>query len=606
MAWRPKAGATRCAHCFLAHDATFFCTMQNALSAYQICCSAARARVITSPPRTSDLEQTQLVRREGDHLSRPQRTLIIMPSNPRKHKERAQNDWKGRRCAEAAAESVLLQTEETSELELRKCGARLQRAFMEDPEPASLEARQNAASMTRRPSSSQETWAPQPVGNCDSRVSSAVQHPLAVMQPQRNDGLRAWLRDKAGVAVRFLDDVVEVLTAEQVDGPEDLAFFATTPAFDAKLTATTAARIRAVLATEAAPSVAATCAPVDQEATQLLTRCTHSLHESDGGKAASSVAPELAADTALAVATPPVLCAQAPSAAIAPAGGPSPKEIMYLSVGGTPFTTRRSTLCRVPDSALAKMFTLDNKLSEPDKDRNGAYFLDSDPSVFAWLLCYLRLEQQLYDLPPADMIRSVRMEADFWGLKGLVDILDASLAQPCLADQRVEAVRFVNDGPNLCRLLGENDLTISQAVRQAIAAVYIRASEDEFGQPIFVAHGFSNLVLHNIFDEAASGWMVCDSAAKTRDNCNRCLLRCMAEVKLDDMGLEPAHTGVWKVRVCTSEKQCRFCEVPELALRFVPRSIALSLEVLVETNDVPLPLRRRRRRRRRRFANDVE
>ena len=254
---------------------------------------------------------------------------------------------------------------------------------------------------------------------------------------------------------------------------------------------------------------------------------------------------------------------------------------------------------------LARLFTLDNGFREPDKDKSGAYFLDCDPSVFTWVLRYLRLEQQLYDLPPADMIRSVRMEADFWGLKDLVYILDANLAQPCLGDQRVEAVRFVNDGPNLCRLLGECDLTISQAVRQAIAAVYIRASEDEFGQPIFVAHGFSNLVLHNIFDEAASGWMVCDSAAKTRDNCNRCLLRCMAEVKLDDMGFEPAHTGVWMVRVCTSEEQC-FCKVPELALRFVPRSIALSLEVRpVETNDVPPPLRRRRRRHRR-FANDVE
>ena len=93
-------------------------TVQNALSAYQICCSAARARVITSPPRTSDLEQTQLVRREGAHLSRPQRTLIIMPSNPRKHKERAQNDWKGRRNAEAAAAAVLLHVEKDSKLEV--------------------------------------------------------------------------------------------------------------------------------------------------------------------------------------------------------------------------------------------------------------------------------------------------------------------------------------------------------------------------------------------------------------------------------------------------------------------------------------------------------
>ena len=134
--------------------------------------------------------------------------------------------------------------------------------------------------------------------------------------------------------------------------------------------------------------------------------------------------------------------------------------------------------------------------------------------------------------------------------------------------------------------------------------MYIRASEDEFGQPIFVADGFSNLVLHNIFDKEASSWLVCDSAAKTQDNFDRSLLRCLESSA--DAEFDAAHFGVWMVRVCTSEKQCRFCEVPELALRFVPRSIALSLEVRpVETNDVPPPLRRRRRRHRR-FANDVE
>ena len=54
-----------------------------------------------------------------------------------------------------------------------KCGAGLQRAFMEDPGPASLEAppiatRHNAASITRRPSSphAQPTWAPQPERKC--------------------------------------------------------------------------------------------------------------------------------------------------------------------------------------------------------------------------------------------------------------------------------------------------------------------------------------------------------------------------------------------------------------------------------------------------------
>ena len=58
----------------------------------------------------------------------------------------------------------------------RKKGASLQRAFMEEPEPAPPEAspmvafatRHNAASITRRPSSphAQPTWAPQPERKC--------------------------------------------------------------------------------------------------------------------------------------------------------------------------------------------------------------------------------------------------------------------------------------------------------------------------------------------------------------------------------------------------------------------------------------------------------
>ena len=96
--------------------------------------------------------------------------------------------------------------------------------------------------------------------------------------------------------------------------------------------------------------------------------------------------------------------------------------------------------------------------------------------------------------------------------------------------------------------------------------------------------GFSKLVLHDIFDETASSWLVCDSAAKTQDNFDRSLLRCMESSA--DAEFDSANIGVWMVRVCTSEEQCHFREVPELALRLVPRSIALSLEVPVETNDV--------------------
>ena len=67
---------------------------------------------------------------------------------------------------------------------------------------------------------------------------------------------------------------------------------------------------------------------------------------------------------------------------------------------------------------------------------------------------------------------------------------------------------------------------------------------------------------------------------------HRSLLRCIESSA--DAEFDSAHIGVWMVRVCTSEEQCwyRFREVPEMALRSVPRSIALSLEVLVDLDDV--------------------
>ena len=104
-----------------------------------------------------------------------------------------------------------------------------------------------------------------------------------------------------------------------------------------------------------------------------------------------------------------------------------------------------------------------------------------------------------------------------------------------------------------------------------------------------MAHGFSNLVLHNIFDEEASSWLVCDSAAKTQDNFDRSLLRCMessVDVEFDTNSTQPILVCGWCVFLHVGGAVYRFREVPEMALRSVPRSIALSLEVPVETNDV--------------------
>ena len=99
-------------------------------------------------------------------------------------------------------------------------------------------------------------------------------------------------------------------------------------------------------------------------------------------------------------------------------------EIMYLSVGGTPFTTRRSTLCLEPGSVLAINFSNNNGYGEPSKDKNGAYVIDRDPRLFNWVMRYLRFGGHLPDLPEDHLIRSVREEAFYWQLTGLVKLLD--------------------------------------------------------------------------------------------------------------------------------------------------------------------------------------
>ena len=111
------------------------------------------------------------------------------------------------------------------------------------------------------------------------------------------------------------------------------------------------------------------------------------------------------------------------------------EEIVYLSVGGTPLTTRRSTLCLEPGSVLAINFSNNNGYGEPSKDINGAYVIDRDPLLFNWVIRYLRFGGHLPDLPEDHLIRSVREEAFYWQLTGMVKLLDAQLAREPVALQ---------------------------------------------------------------------------------------------------------------------------------------------------------------------------
>ena len=100
---------------------------------------------------------------------------------------------------------------------------------------------------------------------------------------------------------------------------------------------------------------------------------------------------------------------------------------LRLSVGGTPFTTTRETLCAEKGSMLATKFEEDSPFGELVTDDSGTIFLDTDPTTFAWILGYLRRGCVLAGTPAQPLLDQVRADADYFGLVGLVAALDGKL-----------------------------------------------------------------------------------------------------------------------------------------------------------------------------------
>lgn len=89
-------------------------------------------------------------------------------------------------------------------------------------------------------------------------------------------------------------------------------------------------------------------------------------------------------------------------------------EVVDLNVGGRFFTTRLRTLRRDSESMLAAMFS---GRHTPDKDSQGRFFIDRDPTHFHHILNYLRHEK----LPPALLAVEVLDEAEYYQVQGLID-----------------------------------------------------------------------------------------------------------------------------------------------------------------------------------------
>ena len=93
-------------------------------------------------------------------------------------------------------------------------------------------------------------------------------------------------------------------------------------------------------------------------------------------------------------------------------------SIIRLDVGGTPYATSLETLCRYPESMLARMFTgeLPNRRT-PD----GSYFIDRDGLSFRKVLNFLRTAK-VHATSEAER-RELLREAEYFQLPEMSDKL---------------------------------------------------------------------------------------------------------------------------------------------------------------------------------------
>jgi hypothetical protein len=118
-------------------------------------------------------------------------------------------------------------------------------------------------------------------------------------------------------------------------------------------------------------------------------------------------------------------------------------SVLEINVGGTVFTTRKSTLMFESGSMLAKLFDEESPFGELSRDSSDRVFLDRDPQVFSVVLDYLRSAGRLVGATARsiDELSSVKEQADFFGLLGLIAAVDEILEERARTDAEVEKKR---------------------------------------------------------------------------------------------------------------------------------------------------------------------
>jgi len=106
-----------------------------------------------------------------------------------------------------------------------------------------------------------------------------------------------------------------------------------------------------------------------------------------------------------------------------------PEDIVSLDVGGTIFKTTRTTLNNYPDSMVTKMVAKAEmeSLTQP-------LFIDCSPATFHYILNYFRRGDTTALPENRDLLKEIRVEADYYSLPSMVDLIDNKLKSLELRD----------------------------------------------------------------------------------------------------------------------------------------------------------------------------
>ncbi|CAF0815814.1 unnamed protein product [Brachionus calyciflorus] len=137
-------------------------------------------------------------------------------------------------------------------------------------------------------------------------------------------------------------------------------------------------------------------------------------------------------------------------------------DIVKLNVGGTLFSTLRSTLTKQIKDTNGKMYSPNmfesilNGFVKPKYDENKAIFIDRDPKYFSHVLNYLRnvdIESNGFDLPDGIDLREFSKEAKFYNIIGLEELTkkEAKIIETKIMDTKILGENQILDLLDLCQ-----------------------------------------------------------------------------------------------------------------------------------------------------------